>query len=303
MGMRVLVTGASGFIGNNLLPRLLDEGHNVIAYDLKPPIYKDHACGHTRIITGDLSSGEGLDQIVWEEVDAVVHLAAAGVKASRRNWSECISVNIVGTEQLIHAMSRISTQPLIIYPRTFYEDYLNEFPDLKNNPYIVTKTAGTKIIELWARNNKNARLVFGTIFQAYGPGDDPGNVLSYTAECLKSSIPTKLGSDKSLRDWIYINDLIDAFIRTLNFSGDRIQYFDFGTGKLTSLRKMVETLAQLMGKPKSLLHFDVRKDRGDMEINAKAKNFLSGWKIHYSVEQGLTSFVQAVENRNNKNLE
>ena len=289
--MRVLVTGASGFIGNHLLPRLLDEGHDVIAYDLKTTISQNHSFEHTRIMTGDLSTGEGLDQIVWEDVDVVVHLASAGVKASKRDWHECISVNIVGTEQLIHAMSCISTPPLLVYPRTFYEDYLSEIPSLEKNPYIVTKKAGTKIVELWARDNKNARVVFGTIFQAYGAEDDPVNVLTYTANCLRNGVTAELGSGNGLRDWIYIYDLVDAFVKTLSLSGNRIQYYDFGTGKLTSIKEVVKTLAQLLEKPLNLLNFDPERDKGDVELKAKANNFVPGWKPHFSMKEGLTHLI------------
>ena len=291
MGMRVLVTGASGFIGNHLLPRLLDEGHDVIAYDLKPTISQNHSCEHMRIMTGDLSSGEGLDQIVWEEVDSVVHLAASGVKASRRSWSECISVNIVGTERLIRAMSSVSAPPLLVYPRSFYEDHLNEFPNLEKNPYVVTKKAGTKIVELWARDNENARVVFGTIFQAYGADDDPGNVLTYTVNCLRNGVTAELGSGNGLRDWIYIYDLVDAFVKTLSLSGNRIQYYDFGTGKLTSIKEVVKTLAQLLEKPLNLLNFDPERDKGDVELKAKANNFVPGWKPHFSMKEGLTHLI------------
>ena len=289
--MRVLVTGASGFIGSHLLPRLVGAGHKVIAYDFKPNISQNHSCESMRIITGDLSSGERLNQIVWEDVDVVVHLASAGVKASKRDWHECISVNIVGTEQLIHSMSRVYNPPLLIYPRTFYEDYLSIIPSLEKNPYVVTKKAGTKIVELWARENENAHVVFGTIFQAYGAGDDPGNVFTYTVNCLRNDVIAELGSGNGLRDWIYIYDLVDAFVKTLSLSGNRIQYYDFGTGKLTSIKKVMKTLAQLFEKPLNLLNFDHERDRGDVDLKAKANNFVPRWKPHFSVEEGLTQFV------------
>ena len=294
MGMSVFVTGASGFVGRHLLSRLLDEGHNVIAYDLKPPVSPNYAGRHTHIITGDLSSGEGLEQIVWEEVDAVVHLAAAGVKASRRNWSECVSVNIVGTEQLLHAMSQVSPTPLLVYPRTFYEDYLNEIPGLKKNPYIFTKTAATKIVEMWASDNKNANVVFGSIFQAYGAGDDPGNILTYTTNCLKNGVTAELGSGNGLRDWIYIDDLVDAFTRALKVNGNKIQYFDFGTGQLTSIKQVVVKLAGLMGCSNDLLSFDSSRDRHDTELISRAKKFLPAWKPRLSLEEGIINYIDSL---------
>ena len=295
MGMSVFVTGASGFVGRHLLSRLLDEGHNVIAYDLKPPVSPNYAGRHTHIITGDLSSGEGLDQIVWEEVDAVVHLAAAGVKASRRNWSECVSVNIVGTETLLHAMSQVSPTPLLVYPRTFYEDYLNKIPGLEKNPYIVTKTAATKIVELWASDNKNANVVFGSIFQAYGAGDDPGNILTYTTNCLKNGVAAELGCGNRLRDWIYIDDLVDAFTIALKVNGNKIQYFDFGTGQLTSIKKVVVKLAGLMGCSNDQLSFDSKRDRDDTELISCAKKFLPVWKPQVSLEEGIINYLNSLE--------
>jgi len=294
MGMRVLLTGANGFVGRHLLPRLLGEGHDVITYDLNPPITQDHSCGHLDIITGDLSSGEGLDQIVWEDVNAVIHLAAAGVKASQRNWYDCVSVNLIGTEQLIHAMNHVFTPPLLIYPRTFYEKYLNEFPDLKSNPYVVTKAAGTRVVELWASGNENACVVFSTIFQVYGPGDDPNSVLTYAAGCLRNKVITQLGSGRGLRDWIYIEDLVDAFIRALSLSGNRIQNFDFGTGKLTSLKEMVEILAKLLGSSNDLLQFNPKRDRGDTELVSGAEKTLQDWEPNFSIEAGLTRFVNSL---------
>lgn len=294
--MKCLVTGAKGFIGHHLLKRLLSDGHKVLAY-IKPPVPQNFHRSRINTITGNLSSGLGLDQIDWEDIDAVIHLAAAGVKSSHRNWTDCISVNINGTEQLIHAISKVSSPPLLVYPRTFYEDYLSEIPSLKKNPYVVTKKAGTKIVELWARDNENARVVIGTVFHAYGAEDDPGNVLTYTANCLRNGVTAKLGSGKHLRDWIYIDDLVDAFIRALKVSGNGIQYYDFGTGKLTSLKVMTEIFANIMSASKDLLHFNAKRDRGDSDLMSYAKKLLPGWIPKYSIESGLLEFNRCLNKK------
>lgn len=287
--MNIFLTGATGFIGRHLVPRLLKEGHNLISYSSSQyngPISSNR---HSHIV-GDISQGEGLDNVYWHEIDAIIHLAAFGTISVRKSdWYKCVSVNIIGIEYLIHAISQISSPPLLIYIRTFLEDYLGDFPNFRNNPYIVTKKAGTDIVKMWASGNKNAQVIFCTIFQAYGPGDDPRSVLPYTENCLRKGMPAKLGSGGGYRDWIYIDDLMDAFVRILNVSGNRIQYFDLGTGKLTSLKEIVETLSTLMGVSRDLLQFDPRRDRGDTELKAYAKRIPPDWKPMYSIKEGLAN--------------
>ncbi len=135
----IFLTGASGFVGRYLLPRLIADGHTITAYDLKTQyISEENTSGNMHIMSGDLATGQGLDQVPREELDVVIHLAAAGVKANSRNWSECIAVNIVGTQQLLHAMERISSSAMIIYPRTFYEDHMEAFPLTVRSPYLIT---------------------------------------------------------------------------------------------------------------------------------------------------------------------
>lgn len=293
--MTIFVTGACGFIGRHLLPRLLDMGHNIITYDLRPPESELCSRDSIEVITADLELGEKLDQVVWENVDVVIHLAAAGVTASQRNWSKCIASNIVGTLQLICAMGQISSPPLLIYPQSFYTDSLDEFPDLKNDPYFATKDAAGKAVKLWAQTTQNARVLMGRIFQVYGSADDFGSVLSYTAKCLIDNVPAKLGSGKGVRDWIYIDDAVDCLVRALTVPVEKIQYFDLGTGELTSLKDMVEILGRLAGGSKGLLEFDPKRDRGDTEIKSYAENILDGWQPRYSKEEGLAFLVNNIK--------
>jgi len=289
--MKIFITGGTGFIGSYLINALHLLKHEVIVLkreNSKPRIQLNK---EPKWIIGNLGDG---NLTKFPKCDVVIHLAASGVKASNRNWNDCIKTNIIGTNELLYGLSNVSNMPLFIYPRTFYENYLNDFSELINNPYVVTKTAGTKIIKLWASSNKKARVIFGTFFQVYGAGDDPGNVLTYTANCLRRGIPAKLGSGKGLRDWIYIDDLVDAFTRVLKVNGNRIQYFDFGTGKLTSIKEVVVKLAGLMGCSNDLLSFDSKRDRHDTELILCAKYFLPSWKPSVSLEEGIINYINSL---------
>ena len=289
--MKIFVTGGTGFIGSYLINALNKLGHDVVALKRsgsKPRIILNK---QPKWIIGKIGYGN-LKKL--PNCDIVIHLAASGVKASNRNWYDCINTNIIGTNELLIGLSGVPNPPLLIYLRTFYEEYLNKVTSFKRNPYIVTKTTATKIIESWAQKNINAKVVFGTVFQAYGPGDEYGNLLTYTKRCLQNNIKAKLGSGSGLRDWIYINDLVDALAKTIDLKHNRIQYYDFGTGSLTSIKKMVETLAELMYAPNSLLDFDHNRDRGDTEFGAYAKNLVPDWYPSFSVREGLELLIKNI---------
>ena len=118
------------------------------------------------------------------------------------------------------------------------------------------KAHGTKIIETWVNKNKNANLIYGTIHQVYGQGDDPNNVISYAAKCLHNNLPAKLSSGNIQRDWIYIFDLVNAIIKSIDMHEGGIKRYDFGTGRLYSLKSVLNKLAKLFGKSINLLHFN-----------------------------------------------
>ena len=286
--MKIIITGGTGIVGSHLVNALHLLEHEVIVIkreNSKPriPLNKE-----PKWIIGNLG-----DNTIGKlpKCDIIIHLASSGVKSSNRKWNECIKTNIGGTYQLLHLLDKMSNKPLLVYPKTFYEESLNKFPKLGQNPYIATKSASTKIVKLWATYNIDARVIFGTIFQAYGAGDDPGNVLTYTANCLRNGVTAQLGSGNGLRDWIYIDDLVDAFTRALKVNGNRIQYFDFGTGKLTSIREVVLKLADLMDCSNDLLSFDSKRDRHDTELTSRAKKFLPAWKPRLSLEEGIIKYV------------
>jgi nucleoside-diphosphate-sugar epimerase len=198
--MKILITGANGFIGKHLTPRLLKEGHVVTLFLHNSSTPEESRIKYEKVIKGNLSSGEGLDQVKWESIDAIIHLACAGVKSSQRVWEHCINTNINGTENLINSITNLEHPPLLVYPRTFYENYLDQFPVLKNNPYMSTKKETTIRIERWSEDNHNSRVCLPKIFQAYGPSDDSQNVLTYTINQLKTNQNAELSSGDGLRD-------------------------------------------------------------------------------------------------------
>ena len=87
-------------------------------------------------------------------------------------------------------------------------------------------------------------------------------------------------------------------IKILQKENNFIKYYDFGTGRLISIKEVVKKIAHLLNKPTSLLRFNPQNDRGDGFLRSKAKKFCAGWIPKYSIDKGLRHFI----NRNMREI-
>ena len=291
--MKIAITGSSGFVGSQVSQRLAEAGHELYLYDVCQP--STLCVGAVFPIIGNLVTGEGLNDIPWNKLDVVVHLAAAGVKASRRTWTECLQVNVVGTQQILEQLRGVENPPRLVYARTFYENHLN-VRAVSENPYVATKKTASDLVNIY-QQQPSAMVTSVTLYQAYGPGDDAGNVLSYIVNQLRKNQPVVLGSGKGLRDWIYIDDLVTGLVAAITApAGD----YDVGTGELHTLRSVAEQLVDLMGVSRSLLTFDPEKDRGDIDIKDCAQRIVPSGGASRPLAEGLRNLIQQTENAEEK---
>ena len=288
--MTVLLTGASGFLGTHLLRLAVASGYEVIIFGRQAPAVV--TAPNWRFIKGDLADGAGLSDIPWETIDRVVHLAAAGVKASRRIWAEAVAVNLVGTQRLLtYIANRARRCPAVLMARTSYEAAPDAPAAFRDNPYVVTKAAATEMIRLWSPQYAGA-VILGTFFQLYGPGDRGGSVLTYVAKSLRAAQPPILGSGQGLRDWLYIEDAAHAVLAMMAKPAQGLSEFDIGSGELRSLRSMVHSLAEISGADTRLLNFDATRDRNDIGFALAARRFPEGWRPQTSVLEGLMKLYE-----------
>ncbi|GEM_PF-1285691 len=299
--MKILLTGATGFLGSHVLPLLLKAGHYVIA-----PTRRRLAIDHLNLLSIDTGTEEYLTPgvVPWAEIDAVLHLAASGVKSSHRQWPDTLEFNVVGTQRLLESISRYAVRrPAFVMTRTFYEHLVDQSPALMENPYIATKYAASELVKLWSQRY-DGPVSLATVFQVYGPGDDPANVLSYAARQISSGQPATFGSGKGLRDWIYISDaasaLVAALAATTSHTPPAILEQDIGTGELRSIREMIKQLSAAAGSAShtaAAITFDSSEDRPDTNLVLKAINLPHGWKPNTTAEAAInTLFTATLDN-------
>ena len=286
----VLITGARGFLGRRVTQEFRRRNWDVIALTREP--WPEAPTGVT-VVQADLSRLPQRDVLPWNQIDAVVHLAAAGVKAADRDWFNGLAGNVLGTTHLLEALAtHTGCRVPVLLARTFYEEAISDQTALRQNPYIATKWAAGGVAQAIGRLT-GLPLRHARIFQVYGPGDSPGAVLNYVARSLKAGLAAQLGSGLSPRDWIYVDDAAACLMEIVCADAPPGTTFDVGTGTLSTLRQMAEQLATLGGVEPALLDFDASRDRGDDQLALAAHNLPAAWQPRTPTTAGLRALWDA----------
>lgn len=209
--MRVLVTGASGFIGGILCARLLQDGHDVSALVRRPG---SEPAG-TRALAGDLSDGAKLTELLAaERPECVVHLAAE--IASQRSGSKIMEVNVQGTRRLLDACLALAGSdwaggPRIVFSSTVvtgdaHGELLSEESPLPvQTPYGRSKQEGERLI---LESGLPAVIVRPS--HVYGPGGWYAEEL--VARLCQPGRFAVIGSGKNLWDVVHVDDVVSALV-------------------------------------------------------------------------------------------
>ena len=258
-GVRVLVTGATGFIGSHLTRRLVDEGAEVHAltstvssvYPVRLVDIRDRITLHG----GNLNDCGAMDSVVARGQPKVVfHLGAyTHVGKSWERVDECIQTNIHGTVNLLQALARVG------YDRFVYTSTSEVYGDVAVpfkedalvdplSPYAVSKYAGERFCRMLGRG-RSWPIVVVRPFNAYGPAQSPDRVVPEII--VKALRNERLAMTEGLqtREFNYVEDLTDGFIRAATVPGIEGEVFNIGGGEEISMRDLATTILDLMGNP------------------------------------------------------
>ncbi len=291
--MRVLITGATGFIGSHLTRRLVEAGAPVSAF--------------RRVGTETLRRLESLRKVEvdWHDVDlrtfgavshavkaiqptVVFHLAAEGVSDPFLSPDAAIRANVYGAIHLLRAVD--GRAPVIVARTPGERDALNV--------YAASKAAAWEFCRMYGRTH-GWPIVGVMPFQTYGPGQ-PAKAL------IPSAIVAALrGDDFALthggqqRDWVHVDDVVDALLDLYRrqetipaLAGDTLEV---GTGRTASVREVVEMVYRLIGGSGRPLigALPARPGEVDRQVaDADRARQLIGWRARVSLEDGLRETIE-----------
>jgi UDP-glucose 4-epimerase len=274
--MKVLVTGGAGFIGSHLVDRLLKEGHTV---DVVDSLWAgSHAnLADARTLGEDRFSFHHLDvrdaaivELIGAlEPEVVFHLAAqADVRVSVARPVFDAEVNVIGSLQVLEGARRAGTRKVVVASSggTIYGEPAPEslpvdedHPQRPVSPYGVAK----KVVDdyLYAY-----RFLHGIDFTAlalaniYGPRQDPngeaGVVAIFAGRLLAGQACTIFGDGEQTRDFVYVDDVVDAFVRSIDRGEAAL--LNIGTGVETSVNRLYESMARAAGVDRPGVHAPAR---------------------------------------------
>ena len=237
--MRVLVTGGAGFIGTNLIRRLLSEGHNVVSFDNYNTGLKSNHIKGANYLNLDITNYPEKDKSYWEGYDIVFHMAAiARIQPSFENPKNYFDTNAMGTLNIVEMCSK-SRIPLI------YAGSSSKHSGKFKNPYTFSKDVGEDIIKLY-QEHFNLEASITRFYNVYGPNQLTeggyttliGRWLNNISNNIKCEI---YGDGEQRRDFTHVDDIVDALVRIM----DQRAYgtdFELGRGKNISVNEVAEMM-------------------------------------------------------------
>ena len=314
--MKVLVTGADGFVGRWLIRRLLDDGREV--YGAVRPADPPRDDGLTaeerarvRWLPLEINDAESVRCCVDLPYDAVVHLAAvASGAAALRDPGMAWQVNAAGTARIAHVLAEARRKdradPVVlivstgeVYGRGNSTPRRETDPTAPCSPYAASKLGGEEAaLEAWRR--AGLRVIVARAFAHTGPGQDAGFVVPAFAQRLRfakriGAPVVKVGNLEPVRDLLHVQDVVDAYVRLLA-QGEAGEVYNVASGQGVSLEDLLFKMADLLSMraipeadPDLLRPADIPHLVGD----AAKLRAATGWSPRHALDETLRDVLDA----------
>jgi len=278
--MKIIVTGYSGFIGTYLIEKLSKTNHDLVLLDIS----------------------NGVDICDWEQVkyvdnvDVIIHLANLSfVPASYADPKRFYTTNYLSTLNMLE-LCRLNKARMIffssyVYGHPQYQPIDEKHPIQAFNPYAQTKVICESLCEGYNRDFGVPITVFRP-FNIYGKGQNPDFLIpTIIQQAKKGKIEIK--DDRPKRDYIYVEDIVEAILTAIENQNPRIQIYNLGSGVSYSVGEIVNIVRSLFNSEIDYICKNEYRTNEVMDTVADINkiNVELGWQPRVSIEDGLKKMI------------
>jgi len=296
--MRILTTGATGFVGRNLLPQLIQKGHTIIEITRSP--------GKSKSLYGEKTTRQpiGVSQDILrkniEEFDPEIVIHLASLLTSKDDFEtlqELLDVNIILLSRLLDALKNTNLE-FFLNTGTFVEYYRGNNVFDPAYLYSATKTAARSFLDYYARvyHFKQVTVVPYTI---YGGDDSQKKIIDIIYDSINSKTPVDLSPGEQVLDFIHIRDVADFYMRVIehhqNIPGK--SNFQLGTGIGTNLKQLAMLIEKVTGS-KTNINWGGKAYRPSDVMYAVADiPDIDFWAPSIKLEEGIAMYLKSIEKK------
>ena len=304
--MRILITGAAGFVGSHLAEKYVKDGHEVIGIDSLLTGSSDNIkhlidYNNFKLIKGDIRDKNFLLKVM-EGVDYVFHLAAQvhvgrSITEPEMTWE----INVMGTQNILevarfHKVKRvIHASSSEVYGTAQYIPMDGNHPLDAPHPYGASKTAGDRMCFAYQRAY-DMDIVIVRPFNIFGSrqrDDKYGGVASIFARNVLMDIPPTISGDGfQRREYTYVTDIVDAYDLIMKYPKTIREPLNIGSGEEITIRDLAYKIIRICGKPFKPVFGEARTSELDrLVLDASMAKKLLGWNAKVSIEEGLHKLI------------
>lgn len=251
---RVIVTGGSGFVGANLVRRLISDGHEVHLL-MRPGFQRwrvEEILQQVRVHELDMLQYETLEAIVRSiRPDWIFHLAAHGAYSWQDDFKQILDTNLHSTIHLVQACVGCGFEAFVHAGSSSEYGLKDHAPSeseavVPNSHYAVAKAAATLYCQFVARRD-HAPITTLRLYSAYGPYEEARRLVpNLILKGLQGAYPPLVSPDTA-RDYVFVDDVVEGLLAAaLSANTTKGEIYNLGSGKQTSLLEMVETVRQVL---------------------------------------------------------
>ena len=298
--MKILVTGGAGFLGSHVTRLLIKAGHSVTVLDNLTSGHRKALPKEAKLVVGDINDPQKCAEAL-KGIDAVIHMAGLIiVPESVKDPIKYTNNNVIGTVSLLESMRKAGVKKIIfsssacVYGTPEKLPIKEDAPLHPDNPYGASKASIEAFLQSY-----NAVFGFDAIilryFNPYGPGENHNPETHAIPNFIKATLAKKpiplYWKGEQIRDFIYIDDVVQAHIDVLPLSGHQI--FNIGTETGVKVKNVLDEIFKIVGYKVPI--DDLGKRPGDVQANYASSEKLKkavGWQAKITLAEGLKRTIE-----------